>query len=135
MDSNVSATAEQLAELMEQIDLNSHEEQFGGDGRDSNAEGEEFQEHFQEKGFVEEKTDGQVTEEAADLESSAKFYEHEAHVNLTEQGGANAIGRMGVENGLGQSTTTVIDDEETEIKRVNIHSPPDDWVPKEAEPE
>ena len=138
MDSSVSTRVENLVDLMAQIELNAEEEVNGGDGGDSDAEGEEYELHLQPPDEVtddgekdEEKLD---TKKAVELEDMAKAFDHKGFVDLTSQGSTNVIGRMAMSaNGSGDCMKVTIDDAETEIKHINIYKPPPEWMPKDAD--
>ena len=140
MDSSVSTTkVENLVDLLAQIQLNADEELNGGNGGDSDAEGEEFELHLQSPDEVTEEgekdEDKLDAKKAVELEDMAKAFDHKGFVDLTSQGSTDVIGRMAMSaDGSGGDTTKVtINDAETEIKHINIYKPPPEWRPKDAE--
>ena len=114
------------------------EEKNGGDGEDSDNEGEEYFIHAggsrtrtKEVDEVHHTSDGAEEDIAEDHGES--FSEHKAFFKLTASGGTQVIGRIAA-TAQEEEGSVVLDGENAVSKKISMHKPPPEWKAMDADP-
>jgi hypothetical protein len=107
------------------VQRNIEEEMNGGDGGDSDVEGEEFIMHKEAAVHSE-------AEDCIDLEEIHSDTEHKAFVRLTASGCTDVIGTISI-NEEDEGNITFMDPKFSS-KDIKMFKPPNDWVPANADP-
>ena len=114
------------------------EEKNGGDGEDSDNEGEEYFIHAggsrtrtKEVDEVHHTSEGAEEDIAED--NGESFSEHKAFFKLTASGGTQVIGRIAA-TAQEEEGSVVLDGENAVSKKISMHKPPPEWKAMDADP-